>query len=87
MKVFLILKQPDLGSAIIILASWGVLLFASGINRKNLAILIIIGILGISSSWIFLKDYQKEIDTLGNKIHRRTTKQGRTTFYVPSIQK
>ena len=24
---------------------------------------------------------------LGNKIHKRTTKQGRSTFYVPSIQK
>ena len=34
-----------------------------------------------------MKVYQKEIDPLGNKIHRRTTKQGRTTFYVPSIQK
>ena len=27
------------------------------------------------------------IDPLGNKIHKRTTKQGRSTFYVPSIQK
>jgi endonuclease-8 len=31
--------------------------------------------------------YQKDYDPLGNKIYRRTTKQGRTTFYVPSIQK
>jgi len=34
-----------------------------------------------------MKVYQKDYDPLGNKIYRRTTKQGRTTFYVPSIQK
>ena len=34
-----------------------------------------------------MKVYQKEIDPLGNKIHRRITKYGRSTFYVPSIQK
>jgi formamidopyrimidine-DNA glycosylase len=34
-----------------------------------------------------MKVYQKKIDPLGNKIHKRTTKYGRTTFYVPSIQK
>ena len=34
-----------------------------------------------------MKVYQKKIDPLGNKIHKRTTKYGRSTFYVPSIQK
>lgn len=57
--IFLILKQPDLGSSVIILACWSVLLFSSGLNKKNLAILAMIGILGVSSSWFFLKDYQK----------------------------
>ena len=57
--IFLIMKQPDLGSALIILASWGAVLFASGLNKKNLALLLIFGILITSSSWFFLKDYQK----------------------------
>ncbi|HRY82338.1 MAG TPA: rod shape-determining protein RodA [Candidatus Moranbacteria bacterium] len=58
--IFLILKQPDLGSTLIILASWIVLLLASGLNKKNLALLVIIGILSVSSSWFFLRDYQKD---------------------------
>lgn len=58
--IFLIMKQPDLGSATIILASWLTLLLASGLNKKNLAILLIFGILTTSSSWFFLKDYQKD---------------------------
>lgn len=33
-----------------------------------------------------MKVYQKEVDPLGNKIHKHKTKEGRTTFWVPSIQ-
>lgn len=58
--IFLIMKQPDLGSATIIIASWLTLLLASGLNKKNLALLLIFGILTTSSSWFFLKDYQKD---------------------------
>lgn len=58
--VFLILKQPDLGSTAIILASWGALLFASGISKKNLIILFLVGALVISPSWFFMKNYQKD---------------------------
>jgi rod shape determining protein RodA len=58
--VFLILKQPDLGSTAIIVASWGILLFASGLNKKNLIILVFIGGLILSSSWFFLKNYQQD---------------------------
>ncbi|MDO9399380.1 MAG: rod shape-determining protein RodA [bacterium] len=58
--IFLIMKQPDLGSATIILASWLTLLLASGLNKKNLALLLIFGIMATSSSWFFLKDYQKD---------------------------
>jgi formamidopyrimidine-DNA glycosylase len=34
-----------------------------------------------------MKVYQKEVDPLGNKIQKHKTKEGRTTFWVPSIQK
>ena len=57
---FLILKQPDLGSATIILFIWIILLLASGLNKKNLALLLIAGILTVSTSWFFLADYQKD---------------------------
>jgi rod shape determining protein RodA len=58
--VFLIMKQPDFGSASVIVFSWSVLLFSSGLNRKNLLILILIGAICAFSSWSFLKTYQKE---------------------------
>jgi rod shape determining protein RodA len=57
---FLILRQPDLGSTAVILASWLVLLLASGLNKKNLALLVIVGMLCVSSSWFFLANYQKD---------------------------
>lgn len=57
--VALIISQPDFGSAMIILGIWGGMLFASGVNRKNLLLLLIIGIIFSSSGWFFLKDYQK----------------------------
>jgi formamidopyrimidine-DNA glycosylase len=34
-----------------------------------------------------MKVYQKEIDPLGNKIQKHKTKEGRTTFWVPSLQR
>lgn len=58
--VFLILKQPDLGSTAIILASWGTLLATSGISKKNLIILFLVGAVLISPGWLFMKNYQKD---------------------------
>ena len=58
--IFLIMKQPDFGSASVVIVSWAVLLFFSGLNKKNLLILIMVGIVSVSSSWVFLKTYQKE---------------------------
>ena len=58
--VFLIIKQPDLGSSLIIIASWAVMLSISGISKKNLLILCLIGCTIVGSSWFFLRDYQKE---------------------------
>lgn len=58
--IFLILKQPDLGSAAIIVASWITLLLVSGLNKKNLAILFLLGVVTLSSGWFMMKDYQKD---------------------------
>ena len=58
--IYLIMKQPDLGSSTIVVGCWGMLLFVSGLNKKNLAILIIIGAVAASSGWFFLKPYQKD---------------------------
>lgn len=58
--VFLIIKQPDFGSAMIIVFGWAIMLSVSGINRKNLIVLIIIGVFLAISSWFIFKPYQKE---------------------------
>lgn len=58
--VFLIFKQPDLGTALTLMAIWAGMLFASQISIKKLLILILIGVLVIPASWFFLHDYQKQ---------------------------
>ncbi|EKE11481.1 MAG: Rod shape-determining protein RodA [uncultured bacterium] len=58
--VMLILKQPDFGSAAIIMAIWVGMLFASGINKKVIFGLVFVGIIATTSGWFMLKDYQKD---------------------------
>lgn len=58
--VFFILQQPDFGSSLIIVACWAVMLTLSGISKKNLFILFMVGMAVVFSSWFFLRDYQKE---------------------------
>lgn len=56
----IIMAQPDLGSAVVLLFIWGAIMLVSGISRKHLFILISLGVLVMSLSWIFVfKDYQK----------------------------
>ena len=71
---FLILRQPDLGSAIIILFVWLVLLLASGLNKKNLALLLMAGFFTVLISWFFLADYQK--NRIVNFINPNSDPQG-----------
>ncbi|KPJ55077.1 hypothetical protein AMJ47_02215 [Parcubacteria bacterium DG_72] len=56
----LIAVQPDLGSALIILAIWIGVLIVSAIKLKHFTVLILFGIVVFTASWLFfLKDYQK----------------------------
>lgn len=58
--VMLILKQPDFGSAAIIIGIWAGMLFVSGLNKKVLISLVLAGAMLTSTGWFMLKDYQKE---------------------------
>jgi len=60
LPVFLILKQPDFGSAMIIVGIWLSMLLASGINKTNVAKLFFGGIVILFVSFFLLKDYQIE---------------------------
>lgn len=59
--VSLIMIQPDMGSALVLIVMWlGMLLF-SGVKKIHLFILALSGVAVSVTSWIFiLKDYQKE---------------------------
>ncbi len=56
-----ILAQPDLGSAAIILIVWATMLVSVGISRRHLFLLITLAVVGAYLAWIFaLHPYQKD---------------------------
>lgn len=61
LPVFLIFLQPDLGSALIILSLWIIVLIISGIKMRHFLMLIFLASLIFVLGWSsLLKDYQKE---------------------------
>lgn len=58
--VFMILKQPDLGSALVIVGIWIGMLLASEIKKKNMIILGVFGLAVVFFSWFTLQNYQTE---------------------------
>ncbi len=74
----LVLKQPDLGSAMILVLLAGTLLVAGGVNWRVLAFLLVAAMLAAPFSWHHLKPYQKarlesfidpQADPLGTGYH------------------
>lgn len=58
---FLVVRQPDLGTALILIAIWVGYIFASGIRPRHIAIGLVAAIVLLVLSWnSFLKPYQKE---------------------------
>lgn len=61
LPIVLIFLQPDLGSALILIALWLGILILSGIKLRHFLILVLCGLLISVFSWSFLlRDYQKE---------------------------
>jgi rod shape determining protein RodA len=56
----LILKQPDLGTALIIMIIFASIIFFVGVNWKSFLIVLAGGLILIPIGWLFLKDYQKD---------------------------
>ena len=57
----LILRQPDLGTALILMMTYFVLIFIHGIDWKSIIIMVITGIISVPTAFFFfLKDYQKQ---------------------------
>lgn len=58
---FLVLLQPDFGSAMIIFFIWLGMVFVSGISKKHLFLVFLSGIFIFTSLWFFVfADYQKD---------------------------
>ncbi|MFK4785779.1 rod shape-determining protein RodA [Fusobacterium sp. MFO224] len=58
---FLIAKQPDLGTSLVIIFIYGVMIFVHGIDFKTIFKLIIVGITSIPIAYFFLlRDYQRK---------------------------
>lgn len=60
MPVGLILRQPDLGTAILIFASGGYVLFLAGLSWKIIAGLTVAGLASAPIAWSLLHDYQRQ---------------------------
>ncbi len=76
--VILVMRQPDLGTAGMILLGGGIIFFIAGVKIWKFVTLIIIAVISIPIAWQFLLDYQKrriliflnpEIDPLGAGYH------------------
>ena len=64
----LVLLQPDFGSALIIFLIWLGMVLVSGISKRHLALVFLIGTLAFSGLWFYgFKDFQKE--RIKNFIH------------------
>lgn len=58
--IFLVFKQPDLGTALTIAFIWVIMLFAANISFMKITVMSFITILMAPIFWFFLKSYQKE---------------------------
>jgi len=57
----LVLKQPDLGSSVILFSIWLVMLLMSRVRKRHVAILFLVFLITVTSGWFFvLQPYQKE---------------------------
>jgi rod shape determining protein RodA len=71
----LVMLQPDFGSGIILFAIWFGMVLVSGISKKHLLAVFLIGVISFSGLWLFVfKEYQKA--RIMTFIHPLTDLQG-----------
>jgi rod shape determining protein RodA len=58
--VGLVLKQPDLGTALILVMISATLIFVSGLNWRTMAVVVLGAMLAAPLAWHYLKPYQRE---------------------------
>lgn len=55
----LVLIQPDLGTALLLIPIFFAMLFVAGARVKHLIVMMVMGLIALPFFWHFLKDYQK----------------------------
>ncbi len=61
LPVLLAIKQPDMGSAVVMIMIWFSMVLLSGIDKKYIIVIIFLGVITIVFGWGFLlKPYQKD---------------------------
>jgi len=74
----LVLKQPDLGTAVMLLAGGGAMFFLAGVRLWKFGVVIVLGLASIPIAWNFMHEYQRrrimtfidpETDPLGSGYH------------------
>ncbi|HQR72323.1 MAG TPA: rod shape-determining protein RodA [Burkholderiaceae bacterium] len=58
--VGLIVKQPDLGTAVLVLAAGSFVIFFAGLPWKWLAVMVVGGVASLPLAWTLMHDYQRE---------------------------
>ena len=58
--ILLVLRQPDLGSSLVLMFIWGSMILVSGIRWKHALVLSLLGGVLLVGSWLLLADYQKD---------------------------
>jgi rod shape determining protein RodA len=58
--VFLVLLQPDLGSALVLIGIWAGMILIAGLRWSQFFLLIGLGLMLVGASWFFLAPYQKD---------------------------
>ncbi|MCK9379344.1 MAG: rod shape-determining protein RodA [Candidatus Moranbacteria bacterium] len=81
--IFFVIKQPDFGSAMILSGIWLGMVLLSGISKKNLFILFLLGVFVAGAGWFFLAPYQKE--RLANLFDPQADPQGSGYNVLQSI--
>lgn len=60
LPIGLVYLQPDLGTAIVMTATWGIMALASGMRLRDVLIILAVGVVAAPFVWSSLHEYQRE---------------------------
>jgi rod shape determining protein RodA len=58
--LFLVLKQPDMGTSMVIIGAWGVMAWTAGLRWSQLGLVSVAGVIAAVKKWESLQGFQKD---------------------------